>query len=84
MAPKDFQGPLEIRPTSWSSSLTNQGPPRALEWPMAPETDEKALQYGDCTLPGQEAKALLSREGITQGGVMGLTIYGILTMPLVD
>jgi hypothetical protein len=38
------------------------------------------------TLPGQEAKALLSQEGITQGGVMvmGLTIYGILTMPLVD
>ena len=36
------------------------------------------------TLPGQEAKALLWREGITQGGVMGLTIYGILTMPLVD
>ena len=36
------------------------------------------------TSPGQEAKTLLSREGITQGGVMGLTIYGIATMPLVE
>jgi hypothetical protein len=36
------------------------------------------------TSPGQEAKVLLSREGITQVGVMGLTIYGILTMPLAE
>jgi hypothetical protein len=36
------------------------------------------------TLPGQEAKVLLSQEGITQGGVMGLTIYGILTMQLAE
>jgi hypothetical protein len=36
------------------------------------------------TSPGQEAKVLLSREGITQVGVMGLTIYGISTMPLAE
>ena len=34
------------------------------------------------TSPGQEAKVLHSREGITQGGVMGMTLYGIATTPL--
>jgi len=34
------------------------------------------------TLPGQEAKVLQSREGITQGGVMGMTLYRIATTPL--
>ena len=33
------------------------------------------------TSPGQEAKVLHSREGITQGGVMGMTLYGIATTP---
>jgi len=31
---------------------------------------------------GQEAKVLLSQEGITQGGVMGMILYGIATTPL--
>jgi hypothetical protein len=35
-----------------------------------------------CTSPGQEAKVLQSREGITQGGVMGMTLYRIATTPL--
>ena len=34
------------------------------------------------TSPGQEAKVLHSREGITQGGVMGMTLDGIATTPL--
>jgi hypothetical protein len=34
------------------------------------------------TEPGKDMEILYSREGITQGGVMGMSLYGIATLPL--
>jgi hypothetical protein len=34
------------------------------------------------TSPQEDAEILYSREGITQGGVMGMSLYGIATLPL--
>ena len=34
------------------------------------------------TAPGREVEIIYSREGITQGGVLGMSLYGIATLPL--
>jgi hypothetical protein len=36
------------------------------------------------TSPSEEVKVLHSREGVTQGGVLGMSLYGIATMPLAE